>query len=319
MMEQRSVRWATTLLLLASAPSAIAAARPAGDQTAAAVRSGRVALTFDDLPTHSTLPAATTRADIARSIVATLRSAKAPPTFGFVNAKGLQDAPETAEVLQIWRAAGHPLGNHAYSHMDLHKNTAAAFEEDILAGEPALRAAMGEEDWQWFRYPYLREGDTLEKRHAIAGFLKERGYRVAEVTMSFDDYAYNDPYARCLAARDTAGIDWLKESYLHRADASLTEGQRGAREIYGRDIAHVMLLHVGAFQMVMLPRLMDLLKERGFTLVTLPEAQADPAYTADSDVATKDGSTLLERMRAIRNLPPPTPDDFFTKIGTVCR
>ena len=47
-----------------------------------------------------------------------------------------------------------------------------------------------------------------------------------------------------------------------------------------------MLLHVGGFQMVMLPRLMDLLRREGFTLVTLPEAQADPAYAADSDVAT---------------------------------
>ena len=61
--------------------------------------------------------------------------------------------------------------------MDLHKNTVAAFEQDIVAGEPALRAAMGDEDWHWFRYPYLREGDTLEKRHAVAAFLKERGYR----------------------------------------------------------------------------------------------------------------------------------------------
>ena len=248
-MEQRSASWATLILLLVSAAPALA--------------DGRVALTFDDLPIHSALPAGTTRADIARSIVATLRSAKAPATFGFVNAKGLQDYPETAEFLQIWRAAGHPLGNHAYSHMDLHKNTAAAYEQDILAGEPPIRAAMGEADWRWFRYPFLREGDTLEKRHAIAGFLKERGYRVAEVTLSFDDYAYNEPYARCLARGDTAGVDWLKESYLRRAADSLSEGQRGAREIYGRDIAHVMLLHVGAFQMVMLPRLMDLLKEKG--------------------------------------------------------
>jgi peptidoglycan-N-acetylglucosamine deacetylase len=303
-MEQRPVRWAILLLLVSAAPTLAA---------------GRVALTFDDLPNHSALPAGTTRSDIARSIVAALAAAKAPPTFGFVNAKGLQEAPETAEFLQIWRGAGHPLGNHAYSHMDLHKNTVAAFEQDIVAGEPALRAAMGDEDWRWFRYPYLREGDTLAKRHAIAGFLKGRGYRVADVTMSFDDYAYNEPYARCLARGDTAGIEWLKESYLRRADASISEGQRGAREIFGRDIAHVMLLHVGAFQMVMLTSFMDLLKDRGFTLVTLPEAQADPAYAADSDVATERGATLLERVRMVRGLANPPPDDFFAKIGEVCR
>jgi peptidoglycan/xylan/chitin deacetylase (PgdA/CDA1 family) len=313
----RASRWTRRLipvLLLVFAAASFAARSESG---------GRVALTFDDLPIHSALPPGTTRSDIAGSIVAALRSAKAPPVYGFVNAKGLQDAPETAEFLQIWRAAGHPLGNHTFSHMDLHKNTVEAFEQDVLAGEPPLRAAMGEEDWRWFRYPYLREGETLEKRKAVAAFLKDRGYRVAEVTLSFDDYAYNDPYARCLARRDSGGVEWLKESYLTRAAASLAEGQRAAREIYGRDIAHVMLLHVGAFQMVMLPRLLDLLQEKGFTLVTLPEAQADPAYAADSDVATEEGATLPDRVRMVRRLPSPAPpsppDDFFTKVAAVCR
>jgi len=48
---------------------------------------------------------------------------------------------------------------------------------------------------------------------------------VAEVTLSFDDYAYNDPYVRCLAAKDSAGLDWLKASYASRAAAELTRGQ----------------------------------------------------------------------------------------------
>ena len=223
----------------------------------------KVALTFDDLPVHGPLPPGTTRADVARSIVATLKAAKAPATYGFINAKGIQDAPETAEFLEIWRAAGHPLGNHTFSHMDLHTNSVEAFEKDALANEPTLQASMGANDWHWFRYPYLREGETIEKRHAIAAFLGERGYRVAEVTLSFDDYAYNDPYAtlprRQGQRRPRVAEGELRES---RGGRALTRGREEARRLYGRDIGHVMLLHVGAFQMVMLPRLMDLLGEQ---------------------------------------------------------
>jgi peptidoglycan/xylan/chitin deacetylase (PgdA/CDA1 family) len=252
--------------------------------------------------------------------VATLKAAQAPATYGFINAKGIRDAPETAEFLDIWRAAGHPLGNHTFSHMDLHTNSVEAFEQDSLANETTLKATMGSGDWHWFRYPYLREGETLEKRHAIAAFLADHGYRVAEVTLSFDDYAYNDPYVRCLAAKDSAGLDWLKESYASRAAAELTRGREEARRLYGHDIGHVMLLHVGAFQMVMLPKLMELLRDGGFDLVTLPEAQADPAYTAsESDVPTKGGSTLLERTRAARGLTPPPGDDTFAKLGALCK
>ena len=280
----------------------------------------RVALTFDDLPVHSSLPPSLTRSDVARSLLEALRAHGAPPTYGFVNAKGLEGPPDNAEVLRLWRAAGHPLGNHAYSHMDLHANTVEAFEQDVLANEATLRTYMKDADWHWFRYPYLREGDTLEKRHALARFLKDQGYRVAQVTMNFDDYAYNDPYTRCVAKNDAAAIDGLKESYLRRARESLAAGQEAARLVYGRDIAHVMLLHIGGFQTVMLPKLLQLLDEHGFRLVTLQEAQSDPIYAIDPDQALPSGVTLLEQMLVAKGIRPKAPsDDALARLAELCR
>ena len=52
---------------------------------------------------------------------------------------------------------------------------------------PARRSVV--DDWHWFRYPYLHEGDTLEKRHAVIKYLQEYNYKVAEVTLDFEDYA----------------------------------------------------------------------------------------------------------------------------------
>jgi len=95
-------------------------------------------------------------------------------------------------------------------------------------------------DWHWFHFPYLHEGDTPEKRTSVARFLADHGYRVAEVTMSFDDWAYNDPYARCAAKNDLAAIERMKQSYLRRAAQSVSAAQEAARLVYGHDIAHVM-------------------------------------------------------------------------------
>src|SRR5262249_18953872 len=159
-----------------------------------------------------------------------------------------------------------------------------AFEQDIVANEPTLEKFMAGQDWHWLRYPFLREGDTADKHHAVRAFLTAHGYRIAQVTLSFDDYAYNEPYARCVAKGDRAGTVWLEKSFLTRADEDLTRGQEMARTLFQHDIPHVMLLHIGAFEAIMFPRLLELLDQRGFTLIPLPTAASDPAYATDPDL-----------------------------------
>lgn len=265
----------------------------------------RVALTFDDLPAHGALPPGRSRLEAVRDIAAVLRAAHAPDVYGFVNAQTVGGAPENAEVLRAWRSAGFSLGNHSFSHMDLHVHTPAEFERDVLANEPTLKDLMAERDWRFFRYPYLHEGETPEKRRAVLAMLHARGYRVAQVTLNFDDWAYHDPYARCAARDDRKALAWLRESYLARAGESIAAGQEAARLVFGRDIPHVMLLHAGGFNAVMLPALLALLRERGFELVTLPEAQRDLAYASQPDQALADGATLLDRLLTDRRIPRP--------------
>jgi len=279
----------------------------------------KVALTFDDLPAHGPLPEGLTRVDIIKSILHALQAAKAPPIYGFINAKRSSESPDNPQVLQLWRDAGYPLGNHTFSHIDSFTNTVEAFEQDLLSNESTLQGLMKDQDWHWLRFPFLREGDTAEKHHAIEAFLKEHGYKVAEVTLSFGDYAYNEPYARCVAKKDQQGIALLKQSYLGGAADSLSDGQKMARLIYGRDIKHVMLLHIGGFETVMLPQLLDLLKQRGFKLITLPEAESDPAYAVDPDLPSNWGGTFLQQMMRAKHLEATTGPNRLAELDAVCR
>ena len=293
----------------------VGARKPAGAQS--------VAITVDDLPTTDDRPPDLSRAEIARSILNTLKAGHAPPTYGFVNAGQIADGPADIRILGIWRAAGFPLGNHTYSHMDLGAHTAAEFEQDIAKDEPLLRAQMGgqtgERAWHWFRYPYLQEGDTLEKRRGVRAWLFAHRYRIAEVSISFEDWAWNDPYARCVANHDTASIAWLKSSYIDTATEFLDVGRQMSNAVYGRDIQYVMLLHIGAFETVMLPRLLELLEQKQFTLVSLPQAESDPAYKDDPDIALKAGGTFLEQMMLAKHLQPiPHPPAPLDKLNNVC-
>jgi peptidoglycan-N-acetylglucosamine deacetylase len=286
---------------------------------AADPRPARVALTFDDLPNHGPLPPGMSRVDVAKSIIGTLKTHLTPPVYGFINARQLETHPSDGEVLKLWREAGFPLANHTFSHMDLHANTAEDFERDVAANEPALRTYMPGGGWQWFRYPFLREGNSSEKYRGVRSMLARRGYRIAQVTLSFDDYAYNDPYARCVARNDRDGIAWLEQSYRERAAESLVRGREAARALFGRDIAHVMLLHIGAFETVMLPRLLELLKERGFMLMTLEDAQADDAYEVAPETNGVWSGTFLDQMGAARQRPPVLSSDVFARLEALCQ
>ncbi len=280
----------------------------------------QVAITIDDLPSHGALPPGMTRADVAKSILGTLRQAHARKVYGFVNAKKLEQHPEDIEVLKLWRKAGFPLGNHTYAHLSLNDSSADQFDQNVAADESTLKSMMDHQNWRWFRYPYLWEGDTLEKRHAVRQYLKDHKYHIAQVTLDFEDYLWNGPYARCAEKNDAASIDWLKSSYMATATEYIALGQSAATLIYGRDIRHVLLLHIGGFETVMLPQLLDSLKRQGFKFVTLPEAEKDPAYKSDPDLAMKDGGTLLDQMLQAKHLDlPPHPEKPYDKLNAICR
>jgi len=248
-----------------------------------------------------------------------LRDAHLPPTYGFVNALRIQEQPGDRAVLEAWRSAGNPLGNHSWSHMDLNRHALAEFEQDVTQDEPVLSQLMTDGDWHWFRYPFLSEGDTPEKKAGFRGFLREHGYKIAAVTMSFADYLWNEPYARCQTKGDRAAEENLESSYLAAASQSIDYSRSLSRSLYGRDIPYVLLMHVGAFDAQMLPRLLELYRSRGFQFVTLPQAEGDAFYLGDTDLDLPVGPDTLEQMMNARQMPLPARTDFASQLASLCR
>jgi len=288
----------------------------------------KVALTFDDLPLNGLLPAGAQKSDFARDTIKVLKKHRIPPSYGFIVARQLERDPDGAAALQIWVDGGNPLGNHTYTHLDLTKNSAEDFQREILRNEPVLELLMapvpktvgGTHDWRWFRYPYLHEGDTLEKRRAVRAFLSTSGYRIAQTTLDFEDYYWNSAYARCWMRKDDASIEWLRESYRNAARDFTRFQIQNSRTVFGRDINHVMLLHLGAFSSHILPDLFRILKEEGFEIVTLEEAQKDPAYDYDPDFADVRGGTHVELGMLAKKIPWPAnaPQLPRERLTTIC-
>jgi peptidoglycan-N-acetylglucosamine deacetylase len=279
----------------------------------------KLAITFDDLPLNGLLPPGVTRTQTARNVLAILKKRHLPPVYGFVNAKKLEGDADGAEALRLW-AAQEPVGNHTYSHMDLEQNSAEAFEREISENEPVLELLDPKSEWRWFRYPYLHEGDTVEKRRAVRAYLKEHGYRIAQVTLDWEDYLWNTAYARCAAKGDEKSIEWLRSSYLNTAAEFLDLGRAQSKLIFGRDINYVLLMHLGAFSSTILPDAFTLIKAKGFKLVTLEEAEADPAYDTDPDVGMHDAGTLLDQLMMVKEIKyPEHAEKPYKEIEAVCQ
>jgi peptidoglycan/xylan/chitin deacetylase (PgdA/CDA1 family) len=279
----------------------------------------QIAFTWDDLPAHSALPPGESRVETGRKLIAAMKAAGMPPVYGFVNGIAIQREPNSEPMLDDWRKAGFFLGNHTWSHMNLNTSSLADWEADLLKNEPTLKQHAGASDWHWLRYPFLAEGDTPAKRTEARKFLAKHNYKIAAVAMSFGDYMWNEPYARCVAKNDRTAIAQLESSYLEAAAADADFRRAMAKALFGHDIPYVLLMHVGAFDARMLPRLLDLYRNRGFSFVTLESAEKDAFYTSSLDPSLSEQPDSLESALNARHIPlPPRPEPAIDP-NTLCR
>lgn len=262
----------------------------------------KVAVTIDDLPTHGALPPGVTREEIAKKMLAVFKKHQVPEAYAFINAGKVETLQESFEVLKLWQAAGYAFGNHTYLHEDLDKIAVNDFKTAIAKNEPMLKQLSGKNNWQYFRYPFLHEGALLEKRNKIRNYLKATGYTIAQVTVDFEDWAWNNPYARCKEKNDSKSVAWLEKTYLQNADDILDRAEKLAQALFKKDISHILLLHIGAFDAEMLDRLLSNYEKKGVEFIPLSEAVKDEIYSFDPGVTGKWGSEFTYQVLKARNL-----------------
>jgi peptidoglycan/xylan/chitin deacetylase (PgdA/CDA1 family) len=260
-----------------------------------------VAFTLDDLGTTGSEPVEKT----AKALL----EAGVPEAYGFVIGSRVHDDPDNEESVRAWVRAGYEIGNHTFSHRSLSGVTADFYEQDIIADEPVLQQfARPGEDWHWFRYPNLSEGDTMEKKEAVRAFLlsppKGQGYRIAQVTVDYADGLFDAAYGRCLKQGRTDRTAWLKQIYMDKAMYSFVEAQENARRLFGRDIPQIFLVHYSRFTGEVMPELLAGLKAHGARFITLEEAQSDPVFDTESGIALPKGENFLNT-RLLARFPPP--------------
>jgi peptidoglycan/xylan/chitin deacetylase (PgdA/CDA1 family) len=268
-----------------------------------------VAVTIDDLPTVSrNFRSPADRERITRNLVTALR-ANDVPAIGFVNeGKIHRDSvldSAGVELLRQWTRAGLELGNHSYSHIDLHTTPVDAYLADVARGDVVTRRLMADAARQprFFRHPYLHSGRSLADRGRVDSLLAARAYRVAPVTIDNGDYIFAAAYDDALARHDSTEARRIGDVYVAYMERVFAYYERQTMAIVGRDMPHVLLIHANLLNADRFGELARMIRARGYAFVRLEEALADSVYRSADTYVGAGGISWLHRWAITRGMP----------------
>jgi peptidoglycan-N-acetylglucosamine deacetylase len=250
----------------------------------------QMAITLDDLPFgYSRNLTLAEQHDAVTRVLAALGKHRIKATV-FVIGRTVTEANRS--LLDLVAQAGHGVGSHSYSHPDLGVTAAADYIRDIERNEDVIRP------WQtapkYFRYPFLRQGDTVDKRDEVLTWLESHGIRVAPVSIDNDDYLFNQKLVDAKGKGETVDV---RAPYLdHMIERSRYYDAKG-RKIMGRPVKQVLLLHMNYLNSRYLDDLLERFKAEGWSFISLEDALADEVYRLKYDYVGIQGAGHLDAVK----------------------
>lgn len=236
----------------------------------------QVAITIDDFALQNLPPEAAMRR--SRALLDALRSHGNLQAAGFICGSRVDNAVGR-EVLRDWDQGGHILANHTYSHWYYPNKTVEEFANDILRAEALLKEYR--QFRKLFRFPYLKEGNTIERRDRLRAFLKERGYRTGHVTIDASDWYVDQRLRARLEKEPNAKLAPYRDFYLDHILDRATYYDELSRQVLGRSVKHTLLIHFNLINELFLGDLLQMFKRKGWRLINAEEAFKDPVFSAE--------------------------------------
>lgn len=283
---------------------ALGALATATTTATAAAGNRSVAITIDDLPRGGDMARGQPGAfpallDLTRRLTGHFRRGRIPFT-GFVNSGNWPElAPEQLDrLLRIWLEAGAELGNHTHTHPDFNTVELEAYLDNVKACDVALRRVVKQP--RFFRHPFLHAGPTEAKRRGLENYLAASGYRIAPVTFDNSDYMFAALYTGAGTAEQRQRV---RDAYLPYMEAVIAFFEERSREVFGREFPQVLLIHSNRLNADAMPELLAMLRRRGYGLVPLETALADPVYASEDGYSGPGGFSWIHRWSRTRGIP----------------
>lgn len=270
-----------------------------------------IAVTIDDAPHNGPIGSLRELSAMTKKFTETLRSRKIPAVV-FVNEGQLyysaDEVEEKIAILRSWAGSGIELGNHTFGHVGLKDTSLETYQDDFIRGEVVSRRIANETKTplRYFRHPFLQMAPTRDVEDRFDAFLERRGYRSVPITLTTEDWMFLFAYQK---AKNATEKQRISDDYVRFAEADVAYREKAAEHMFGRPIAHILLVHANEVTADNLTRLIEMYTSRGYRFVSVEEALRDPAYAKpDKYSATSDWLRGWSISKGVEFDPPQPPD-----------
>ncbi len=201
----------------------------------------------------------------------------------FVCGMRVDDSNGTA-LLKRWNEEGHLICNHSYSHLyfDSKKIELSTYINDFLRDDSLIRNYPN--FTKLYRFPFLKEGNTLEKRDGFRKILADKSYKIGYVSVDASDWYIDQRMREKLKSDLNANLTPYKDYYLNHIYDRANYYNNLAKEVTGRQVEHVLLIHHNLLNALFLEDLIKMFIENGWDVINVSEAYKDSIYSELPDV-----------------------------------
>lgn len=192
--------------------------------------------------------------------------------------------PKGKYVLSSWNNAGHLIANHTFTHPNFNSKNISleAFEDELTMNDSLIRKYSNY--YPYFRFPYLKEGNTQEKVEGFRAFMQQKGYKNGYVTIDASDWYIANRLVTRLREKPKADISGFREYYKNHLLNRASFYDSLAYQLTNRRINHVILLHHNLAAALFLDDLIKHFEANGWELIDADKAYQDKIYDEVPDI-----------------------------------
>lgn len=199
---------------------------------------------------------------------------------GFLRERGWCRCPDGA-----WRKATGTQADREASAASIEAARSAAAagrEHDAIAGERADSATCipspENQRVRFFRFPFLREGETAAKLAAMRRYLDASGQRNLHVTIDDQDWDFEKPWVEARRRGDAAEMEQVAARYHESLHLETRCHEEESESLFERMPPQVLLLHANEVGAGNWDSLFAWFEQSGHRFATVDEVLADSAF-----------------------------------------